>query len=614
MIAGSCGLVLAGLATLVFANHKIEGTYDLQKWGFGADSESTVWITKVDDTNYEVIRESDSGILRGNAVLRSDGWLGVTFPAAAGAADHLNNLGDAAASSTGAYYYVRENGRVWAYVQTGPDQWSFEYGARGDDRDPPADDSGDDSDDSGDDPTDPNDPSDDADLAVVKPAAGAVLVGSQVALELKPADAELTVDGPAERDGDALKITGAGEITLKATSNGEESSEVKLTAITATVTGITVLDTIAISDAQAPHFVRDGDESTTTPAAIYQKTKLKLQVTLQADEDLAEAATVELAAGAAPGFAAEVELQGLSSGQQVTIESTDDLHQGVNVNALDLAWTVGGQDAGSTALRVYTTHKAPIKNIGRDQRAPNTVLHFEKACTWARGASQNIGNGSDSIAYQIDNQMRHYVHHQDLNGAEPFMTDYPEGADAPKNYDDLPGSVRNGNRSVSPLYYPPLEPDEDYEQYENYRNNFGWWVLDNPDYTGGRCNQQAALVCGILGTVGIKAEILYLHRIARGKNTGRPIRHYFYAAGGGGPWNFHGVALADMEDGSQWIYDGSFSWPPNRKNGTREWAENEGGPFIQSFATWYYDDYFGGKVPDDDIPDSSTWEGIPARN
>ena len=137
--------------------------------------------------------------------------------------------------------------------------------------------------------------------------------------------------------------------------------------------------------------------------------------------------------------------------------------------------------------------------------------------------------------------------------------------------------------------------------------NYGWWLLDNPDYTGGRCNQQASLVCGILGTLGITGQVHYLERTGRGKRTGRPVRQYFYADGGGGPWNFHGVALVDLEDGSQWIYDGSFSWPPRRKNGTKEWAENAGGPFIQSFADWYYEDR-GGKVPADDIPD--TWDGI----
>ena len=120
-------------------------------------------------------------------------------------------------------------------------------------------------------------------------------------------------------------------------------------------------------------------------------------------------------------------------------------------------------------------------------------------------------------------------------------------------------------------------------------------------------------MAGVLGTLGIKGKVHYLHRIAAGRLTGRPIRHYFYAAGGGGPWNFHGICLTTMDDGSEWIYDGSFSSPPRRKNGTREWAENEVGPFIQSFATWYYDDVRGGRVPADVDSHHSQWQGIPLK-
>ena len=104
-------------------------------------------------------------------------------------------------------------------------------------------------------------------------------------------------------------------------------------------------------------------------------------------------------------------------------------------------------------------------------------------------------------------------------------------------------------------------------------------------------------------------------RLAWSKNSDRPIRNYFYAndgtASGSGPWNFHGVALATLDDGSQWIYDGSFSSPPRRKNGTREWAENAGGPFLLKWGPWYYTDWRRGVVPASDIPHSSTWKGLP---
>ena len=178
------------------------------------------------------------------------------------------------------------------------------------------------------------------------------------------------------------------------------------------------------------------------------------------------------------------------------------------------------------------------------------------------------------------------------------------------NYRDLPSdwSVRSsGERGVSSLYYPPLEPKKPYEEYENYRNNFGWNLVDNPTHTGGRCNQQASLVCDIVGTLGIKAQVHYLERTGRGKRTGRPVRNYFYAAGGSGPWNFHGIVRATMADGSEWLYDGSFSSPPNRLNGERAWAEAPGGPFLQKWGPWYYEDY-GGQVPADDVP--TKWDGI----
>ncbi len=622
----SCAIVLA-FGTLVFADHKWDGTYDLGKWGFGQATTAALWLHQEQDGSYSATRKSDESVLHGSGNVRADGWLNIQFADAKGASGTLNTIGNATAQqTTGGWYKVTEDGQVYGYFQgtdaSGARKWVFEYGKKGADRPNPLD-SADDPADPVDDPADPvDDPADDTDLAVDGPAAGNYLVGQTVDLELSPSDAELTIDGPAERDGDTLKITGVGDITLTATKDGEASDEVVLTALQVEVTEITVLNTIEITDAKPPHFSRDlgaeEDASETTPAAIFKDTKLKLQIKLSASENLSETAKIKLSVSALHvNYEGEVELKNLADGQVVTIESDEVLSEKVAINAFSLDVLLGEQSVGMSWLRIYTSYKAPIKNISRDVSEPNTVLHFEKACQWANGAGQNIGNGADSIGYQIDNQMRHFVHWDDLGSFEPAVADYPQGAGKQKNYKDLPGSwrFRDGNRAVSSLYYPPLEPDEDYEKYTNYRNNFGWWVLDNPDYTGGRCNQQAALVCGILGTVGIEAELLYLERTARGKNSGRPMRNYFYAndgsADGSGPWNFHGVAVATLGDGSEWIYDGSFSSPPRRKNGTREWAQNGGGPFLLKWGPWYYTDWRKGTVPASDIPHSNTWKGLP---
>lgn len=378
----------------------------------------------------------------------------------------------------------------------------------------------------------------------------------------------------------------------------------------AKVVRVSVLSDIAISDVGDSQFEQPlGAERPTVsePAAILKGQPLRARVFIGAARAPSQAIAARLT-GTHAGrtlFSAQVNISGTS--QDFTVTSSEPVSQKVAINELNVAWKLDEVALGATPLRIYTIHARPIKNTPHDRTNPATKVHFENACRWANGASKNIGQGPDSIAYQIDNQMRHYVHWKDLGNREPAVPDYPKGSEPPVNYKDLGGYVSNGTRSISSLYYPPLEPRENYQEYTHYRSNFGWWLLDNPTHTGGRCNQQASLVCSIVGTVGLKGQVLYLERTGRGKRTGRPVRNYFYAQGGGGPWNFHGVALIDLDDGSQWIYDGSFSFPPNRKNGTREWAENAGGPFIGSWADWYYED-FGGKVPADDRPDR--WEGV----
>ena len=378
----------------------------------------------------------------------------------------------------------------------------------------------------------------------------------------------------------------------------------------AQVTRLSPVGTIAIKDVPGAIFERAlGAQAASVeePCALLKGEKLKLQVAIASEKSPAAPITARLT-GSANGkvlFDKSVNLSGTSLSAEV--ESSEAISAKVAITELNVAWKLDEVAIGETKLRVYTAHKAPIHNIAWDSTETATKRHFENACRWANGASQNVGQGADSIAHQIDNQMRHLVHWEDLGNKVPAVPDYEKGAAKPVNYDDLDGSVSSGVRSISSLYYPPLEPTSDYQQYRHYRNNFGWFLLDNPTHVGGRCNQQASLVCAIVGTVGLKGQVHYLERTGRGKTSGRPVRQYFYAQGGGGPWNFHGVALIDLDDGSQWIYDGSFSWPPNRKNGTKEWAENAGGPFVGSWADWYYED-FGGKVPASDVPTS--WDGV----
>ena len=376
---------------------------------------------------------------------------------------------------------------------------------------------------------------------------------------------------------------------------------------------------MTIADARPPHFLA-GDEPRSEPAAVFTDAPLRLEVELSTSVPLASPTEVEVTATGAGGLTLSGAGRIGGARSTVVVSSTTPFAQGLGVHALELSWTVAGQALeGATPLRIYTTYRAPIQNISRDVRPPNTKVHFENACRWANGAGQNIGQGSDSIAHQIDNQMRHFVHWEDIpSGREPAVADYPREAAKPINYDDLPGWVSSGRRGISSLYYPPLEPDQDYEEYEHYASNFGWWVLDNPTHTGGRCNQQASLVAGILGTVGIKAKVHYLARWGRARQTGRPVRMYFYSndgsSSGGGPWNFHGVVLVDLADGTQHIYDGSFSSPPRRKNGSKEWAEGNDGPFIKKWTeVWVYDDERTPegrliRVPPHDIP--TRWYGV----
>ncbi|MEZ6184882.1 MAG: hypothetical protein R3F62_07715 [Planctomycetota bacterium] len=626
--AGALVGVLALTLPLMAEPTGDEGTFRLQNGG----ERVSLWISQTDQGGQRIVRRVEDGSSspkteRGDARRLSNGILVVEFEGTDGVSGALS--GTEAKPGKAAYLVqtnriyglyidgdgVRTNERGWRVAETpAPEEPAPEEPAP----EEPT-------------PTDPADPADptppiSGDLRIDAPVSGnVVLAGSRIPVELTPSNATLEVEGPASASADGLTITGPGAIKLSAKLGNETSAVVELTAIEAQVTRVKVTPFVSLG--QDPQFERALGSSEAPsfkqPAVIQQGAALEVEVTLQASASLSAATTVMIEGSAGDvRLSGEAELRDLERGVAVKLTSAAPLNDAVAVNSLDLEWTVAGREAGTSPVRVYTTHATPRKNVRYDRQEPATILHFEKACTWANGASQNIGQGADSIPHAVDNLFRHLVHPEDQAGVEVAVPDYAAGAAKPINYDDLSGRISDttGERSISSLYYPPLEPKEDYERYEHFRNNFGWWLLENPTHTGGRCNQQAALVASILGTLGIEARIHYLERTGRGKKSGRPMRNYWYAAGGGGPWNFHGICAVTLADGSEHVYDGSFSFPSasyaqwgGRKNGSKEWAENEGGPFIQAFRDdkgeiWYYEDV-GGRVSVDDIPDEVV--GVP---
>ncbi len=547
--------VLGLAAGTVLADPPVAGTYKLesrrQGSSFGPRTEVRVWIERGagDEwkiTRQEVYPDGRGAVLRGSGTVASTGWVRVSFTPVGGLAN-LPVFNDPTPQNEYRGTYRVSGNNIYGYFR-GPDR------------------------------------------------AGQIVSRYETGKK--------TTDEP---------VPGADGGATQPDDGGDDTTPAGLADLGAKVVRVSVITDIDITDAGDSQFEQALDAAAPTvqdPAAILKNEKLRLRVFLKGQRSPAQPLRARLtgAAGGRTLFSQDVTLSNLTgSGQDFTLASTENLTNKVAINELNVEWKLDAVAAGTSPLRIYTIHARPRNNVAWDNQPLVTKRHLENACRWANGASQNSGQGAESIPYQIDNQMRHYVHNDELGNLKPAVPDYAPGAAKPLNYGDLGGWVSNGVRSISSLYYPPLEPDQDYENYTHYRNNFGWNLLDNPTHVGGRCNQQASLVCQIVGTVGIKGDVLYLERTGRGKRTGRPVRQYFYAQGGGGPWNFHGVALIDLDDGSQWIYDGSFSSPPRRKNGTREWAEDAGGPFIGSWADWYYED-FGGKVPAEDRPD--TWQGV----
>lgn len=653
----------------------ISGVYTLRGGWFGDRAEAQVLLRRSADGSYEVARAwtfTASGqpgpALAGSATVDqvrtrparegSTAWthrvrLQVELRRVAGAADRLDALFGGAPLSAERYtgiYWVYDHGASLAgrVRLPGPDGGStvlYETGERSGDLDDDAPLSSDDAADaSGEEAA--ADASEDADGGprLLFPDRGTYLVGQLVPVRFRPRDAGLEVlEGAAaitsSEAGTFVRLDGPGKVVLRVTRGGDETSAPsELTVVTAEPIEVTVADTIALEDAPPPHFARARGAAAGAhawePAAILKDRPLRLQVVLELGAALSRPTRARLVGAHGDlRLAGEVRLQG--SGASVVLASEGPLTDAVAVHALDLAWTLqplpeGEVDPegaavaiGSTPLRVYTLYRAPVDNpmpryasSTRPGLALRTKLHMELACEWAAGASQNVGEGPESIAYKIDNNYRNHVawvdYGEDGEWAPP-VPHYPQGTPPPLNYGDLEGRVYQGRRSQSYVYYPSADDPKPYADYRYYANNFGWWVLDNPTHAGGRCNQQASLICDILGTVGIRAEVYYIERTAVGARTGRPLRRYYKSSRSNSAWNFHGQAEVYLEDGTRWLYDGTGSRPPNRINGRVDRLMAIPGPYIDHWQIPRYDDQQGGGwfAPMWDWPD--TWTGVPIQ-
>lgn len=385
---------------------------------------------------------------------------------------------------------------------------------------------------------------------------------------------------------------------------------------------VEVVGGLPVEDAAPPHLVWDhaaGAATRQAPALILHRTRLALLLRLHGGRPTGQVRLICALEGGGPALTLtkDVDASLLGGEWEETLETPEPFSDAVAVHELRLrlAVEVDGVrtpiNAAPAPLRLYTIHRAPVKNTRYDSSRPHVgVLHLEHACRWADGATDNTGQGPRSLPHRVNNEMRHYVHPRDWTAPDQYYASpHAPGDPPPENYADLPGRVSGGRRPVSSLYYPPLEVTQPYEPYSHYQNNFGWRLLDNPRHTGGRCNQQASLYCEILGVLGVRAQVYYLQRVGYGKRSGRPARQYFNCYEGGQFWNFHGIAKVRLDDGSYHLYDGSFSSPPNRKNGDEAWAIGERGPFIYSWSPyWLYEDTHQ-RLPEDDWPE--TWDGVP---
>jgi transglutaminase superfamily protein len=349
---------------------------------------------------------------------------------------------------------------------------------------------------------------------------------------------------------------------------------------------VTVLDAYAFSDQGRTHWERGSE--VTRPAAIVKDAKLRLSPTF---------------AGSPPeGLRARIGDYELERDEAGAFVSPLPVSASVGTRNLPVTWFVGEREIAKSPLRIHITYAKPLLS-------QLEARHLENACFWGRDAKSNDGS-KRGVSYRIAHQLSHFVHPAE-HPSERLVLDYEPGAPVPANYDLLDGDVLEGRRKPEFLYYPPFRPLEPRQDLKNYRSNYGWRVLDNPDYPGGRCDMQASLLASVLQSVGIEARVHVVQRRARGKTSGRPMRQYFK-----GPqrweerlsiepnslgWNFHAITEVVLDDGSSWYVDLAFFTEP----GTLRRVESEGGPIVRRWTRWLYDDRME-HVPDYDLPDTSS--------
>lgn len=623
-----------------------DGRYDaVRSWQYRSGAETAPRLGGVADVKVT----KQPYVVDGVRKVRTIATVEVTFAEQQGARDHLSTLVgrelEAGDELTGVYRVVNDEAKGWVAVRgrNGEVRRVFEYGGRtsnpvdyGDMR-PPAEGAETPSDpdaaepEAGDPDEAPGEGQLDPNLQILYPREGVFLAGQHVRLRTRGGGTVAVLEGPAQVVEGMLRFTGPGEVKLQLANEGRVSRPVELEAVEAEVVRVVVHDTLPMVDAEPPHFTRELGEQERyewEPALIFADTQLRLQVTLKASKDLSQPVRVRLRGedvGAELDLEGQVNLRGLTAGETVELISATSLNEGVDVNALEIDWTV---DAGvahvlsnSTALRVYTTYAPAVENpmprygpTERQGQPLRTKLHYELACKWAQGASENVGDGPNSIGHKVDNAMRHLVHWDDYGPEgefKPAVPHYAEGAPKPLNYSRLRGSVYQGERRVGSLFYPSANREGEIYNYDNYVNNFGWYVLENPRYPGGRCNQQASLVVDIMGTLGIRGEVYYIERVGVGKVSGRVMRRFYYSNISGALWNFHGQAKIFLADGSAWLYDGSGSSPPRRINGRVDELMAVPGRYVKFWEAWVYDDGNRSYAPMNDWPD--TWHGVPIQ-
>lgn len=438
---------------------------------------------------------------------------------------------------------------------------------------------------------------------------------------------------PGKAEGTKHLLDRDGSYRLNVAKGRPKDAWVKFQAVAPDVVELTYVGAKKMVDGpdpSSPAYVRaDGrsDPTTLEPAWYLAGSELKVKAKVKGKKDLTQSQKLALEAtgqddlrggkeNAAQGktkydplelTGSPADVTALTSGVEVELTCGAPL---AACGAYDgrWHWKVGVDGAAPTPatgdptrFRVLVTYKEPIFQVNyggyRSQPSMVTKRHIDAAARWAAMMDSNVGKG---LCYALDNNLRHWAAWDDqkthVESGVIIVPDYATGAAKPKNYDVVNSfsSVRDGRRTVSKILYPMESSHQprfhSLVKYEDYQYNYGWKVLDNPDFPGGRCNQQAALIVDVIGTHGVKAEVLYLQRVGRAKTNGRPVRQYFCCYQGGEFWNFHGVVKAEMDDGSWWCYDGSFSSPPSRKNGSQTEFEKAPGPFIHAWSDWSYDD------------------------